>query len=83
MSLPPPSRPNGLTERELQVLRMLPSGATYAEIGETLGIDTNTVKSHLQRVYTKLDAKNAPQAVAVAIRRGLIRLGEIIPKGRR
>lgn len=52
-----------LSEREFDVLTELSKGNTNKEIGETLFISVNTVKSHLKSIYEKLDVKNRTQAV--------------------
>jgi LuxR family maltose regulon positive regulatory protein len=72
----PPSRRTGvtqialpgerLTDRELGVLRMLPSRLTIREIGDELGISVNTVKFHLRVVYRKLGVGSRNEAAAMA-----------------
>lgn len=61
-----------LTGREEQVLRRLCDGATNDEIADELGIGTDTVKTHVRRVYEKLGARRRTQAVALAMRAGLV-----------
>lgn len=61
-----------LTERECQVLRHLASGASNEEIAEAIGLSTNTIKTHLNRILEKLDATTRTEAVIVALRNGLI-----------
>jgi DNA-binding NarL/FixJ family response regulator len=63
-----------LTPRELDVLRALATGGTNAEIGRTLFISEATVKTHLLRVFTKLEVDDRTAAVTTAIQRGLITL---------
>ncbi len=63
-----------LTPRELDVLRALAIGGTNAEIGRTLFISEATVKTHLLRVFTKLEVDDRTAAVTTAIQRGLITL---------
>ncbi|HEU4565524.1 MAG TPA: LuxR C-terminal-related transcriptional regulator, partial [Gemmatimonadaceae bacterium] len=60
-----------LTARELDVLRLLPEGLSYAEIGERLGITARTVDAHLRAVYAKLHVRSRHQASAYARRHGL------------
>jgi LuxR family maltose regulon positive regulatory protein len=55
-----------LSDRELQVLRLVAAGLSSREIGDELIISTNTVNSHLKNVYGKLGAHSRVQAVAVA-----------------
>jgi DNA-binding NarL/FixJ family response regulator len=61
-----------LSERERQVLRMLAQGGSYAEIGSSLFLSPDTVRAHAQRAMTKLGARTRTEAVAVALRDGLV-----------
>ena len=61
-----------LTERELQILRLLTDGLSNKDVGERLYLSPDTVKSHLVNVYRKLGVESRAYAVAVAIRRGLV-----------
>ena len=61
-----------LTQRELHVLSLLPTGATAAAIGSMLFLTEATIKSHLASIYKKLDAANRAQAVSIAISENLI-----------
>jgi DNA-binding NarL/FixJ family response regulator len=69
--------PNGvrLTPRELDVLRLLGLGLRSAQIGTALGVRPATVENHKRRVFAKLDVHGETQAVAVALRRGLLATG--------
>jgi DNA-binding NarL/FixJ family response regulator len=67
---PPPSVQ--LTARELDVLRLVETGLGNREIGERLHLGEATVKSHLLRVFSKLDAKSRTGAVARARELGLL-----------
>jgi LuxR family maltose regulon positive regulatory protein len=60
------------TEAELRVLRHLPSDASLATIAGELFLSTNTVKSHVRRLYRRLGVGSRPEAVAEARRRGLL-----------
>lgn len=62
-----------LSARELEVLELCAAGATNREIAETLFISENTVKHHLKSILAKLQVQNRAQAVAWAVREGLIR----------
>jgi ATP/maltotriose-dependent transcriptional regulator MalT len=64
-------RPFGLTERELQVLGLLATGATNREIGEQLFMAEKTASVHVSRILTKLDVRSRTEAAAVAHRQGL------------
>jgi DNA-binding CsgD family transcriptional regulator len=71
----PPRRSDphhGLTERELQVLELLASGATNPEIAEALGISGHTVKSHVTHIFDKLAVDDRTQAAVLAVRLGLV-----------
>jgi DNA-binding NarL/FixJ family response regulator len=61
-----------LTTREGEVLRLVADGLTNKAIGLRLGISEHTVKFHLGSAMTKLSAASRAEAVAVAMRRGLI-----------
>ena len=66
-----------LTRRELEVLRLLAAGRSNKEIANTLAIGDETVKTHVTNVLGKLQAENRAQAVAFALKRGLVNLEEI------
>jgi len=62
----------GLSEREADVLRALVSGKGYKEIAYDLHISVDTVRSHIRKVYGKLQVHSAPEAVARAIRERIV-----------
>jgi DNA-binding NarL/FixJ family response regulator len=62
-----------LSARERQVLRYLANGRSNKEIGTILVISENTVKAHVKSILTKLDAIGRAEAIAIAIKRGLIK----------
>jgi two-component system NarL family response regulator len=66
-------RPN-LTQRELDVLQQLAHGRSNKDIGRRLKITEGTAKTHVKAILTKLDAISRTEAVAVAHKRGLVRL---------
>jgi DNA-binding NarL/FixJ family response regulator len=61
-----------LTEREREVLMELARGLSNQELSETLFISENTVKTHVKRVLTKLEARDRVQAVVMAYEGGLM-----------
>jgi LuxR family maltose regulon positive regulatory protein len=61
-----------LTERELVVLRLLPSRLSIREIGRALDVSPNTVRSHVQAIYRKLGVNSRAVAVTQARQLGLL-----------
>jgi len=61
-----------LTRREREVLRLLADGLANEEIGKRLHISAETVRTHVRKAMTKLDADTRTQAVATALRQSLI-----------
>jgi two-component system NarL family response regulator len=66
------SRPE-LSPRELQVLRQMAAGDSNKEIGKNLNITEHTVKAHVKTILLKLDAVGRTEAIAIALKRGLLR----------
>jgi len=64
-----------LTPRELTTLRLMADGKSNKEIAGDLGISERTVKTHLGHLFEKLGVTSRTEAVKVASRRGLVRLG--------
>ena len=68
----PPLPPSPLSPRETEVLEMIVSGQSLAEIGAAMYISPLTVKSHVQNIYRKLEARSRQQAIQRARQRGLL-----------
>ena len=68
----PPQTP--LSPREMDVLRLMATAATYRGIGQQLFISEETVRSHAKNILTKLNQPNRTQAVVSALKMGLISL---------
>ncbi len=70
-----PTRPTGpggeLSERELEVLKLVATGATNRQIASQLYLSENTVRTYLAHILDKLDLENRAQAAAYAVRNGL------------
>ena len=63
-----------LTPREIEVLEQVAGGNRNKDIGERLFISEETVKVHVKHIMDKLGAKDRTQAIAIAVRRGIIQL---------
>jgi DNA-binding NarL/FixJ family response regulator len=63
-----------LTDRELEVLRLVAQGMNNLEIGAALSITESTVKSNINRILSKLGAKDRTQATIIALKRGIASL---------
>ena len=61
-----------LSKREREILQKVADGATTRQVATDLGISPHTVKTHLERIFEKLGANDRAQAVAIAIRTGIV-----------
>jgi DNA-binding NarL/FixJ family response regulator len=75
--LPPSEIEHLLSKRELEVLSMLAEGRVKKEIAEGLHISLTTVVSHVGHIYEKLNAPNAPAAIAKAFQLGILPISKL------
>jgi DNA-binding NarL/FixJ family response regulator len=71
-SPPSPARLNALTDREREVLVLIANGLNNAEIADALFVSIATAKTHINRIMTKLDARDRAQLVVIAYESGLV-----------
>lgn len=69
---PRPQQPEGLSDRELEVLRLLATELTGPEIAQRLYVSLNTLRTHTKHIFTKLDVNTRRAAVRRAGERGLL-----------
>jgi DNA-binding NarL/FixJ family response regulator len=67
----PHTLPDGLTDREAQVLRLISSGMSNGEIATQLFVSEATVKTHVNHIFAKTGSRDRAQAIAYAHRHGL------------
>ena len=67
-----PDRPEALSEREVEVLRLIGRGRSNSEIAAELYLSEATVKTHVTRIFTKLRLRDRAQAVVLAYETGLV-----------
>jgi pimeloyl-ACP methyl ester carboxylesterase/DNA-binding CsgD family transcriptional regulator len=65
-------RPDGLTAREVEVLKLVASGCSSREISEALVLSVRTVERHITNIYSKTGARTRAQATAYALARGVM-----------
>ncbi len=66
---------HGLTRREVEVLQVLANGSSTTDLAKKLYISAKTAKNHLAHIYSKLGATSRTEAVAKAVRLGIVRIG--------
>jgi DNA-binding NarL/FixJ family response regulator len=64
--------PAGLSQREIDVLRLVSQGMTNVQIGEQLSLSPRTVQAHLRRIFDKLDVHTRAQAARFVIEHDLV-----------
>lgn len=73
-TLPPlPPETAGLTDRHVEILRLVADGLTGDQIARRLGLAPDTVKSHLRKAFRTLGASGRAHATLLALRAGVIR----------
>jgi len=75
---PEPAQVNELSERELDVLRLVAQGLANKEIADRLGLSEHTVKTHLRNILDKLQLRSRAHAAAYAVQAGVVR--DVQPK---
>ena len=70
-----------LTPREVEVLRLLARGCTYARAADYLGVSPHTITAHIKSSYQKLEVHSAGAAIMRAVELGILRLTD--PRGGR
>jgi len=66
-----PGLPDGLTEREGEVLALIAQGLSNAEIASQLFVSRSTVKTHINQIFAKTSSRDRPQAIVYAQKHGL------------
>src|SRR5512135_1178049 len=70
-----------LSERELEILKLLATGLSNKEIASQLFLSVNTVKVHLRNIFAKLGAQSRTEATLIAIQRGYVMVPGAVPAG--
>jgi DNA-binding NarL/FixJ family response regulator len=66
-----------LTERELEILKLLTRGSSNKEIGDELNLSTRTVHGHLGRIFNKLGVDSRTEAVVRGLKEGWVTLDDV------
>jgi len=66
--------PDVLSDREIEVLKLMSHGASNKEIAVTLSVSESTVRTHIQSIFQKMGANNRTEAVIKAVNKGIIKL---------
>jgi NarL family two-component system response regulator LiaR len=73
---PAATRPDNLTDREIDIIKLIARGYPNLQIAETLLISDRTVSTHVGRILAKLQLENRTQIALYALRKGLVELDE-------
>lgn len=73
----PPSTRFQVSDRDRELLRLLASGLSNGEIAQQLFLSEGTVRNYASELFKKLGVSDRTQAVVIALRHGLVNLGEI------
>lgn len=63
----------GLTKRESEVLQLVCQGFSNREVAEQTFLGEETVKTHIKAIYRKLNVRDRPEVISLALREGLVR----------
>jgi DNA-binding NarL/FixJ family response regulator len=66
--------PDALSDREVEVLKLMSRGASNKEIAGTLSLSESTVRTHIQSIFQKMGVNNRTEAVIKAVNKGIIEL---------
>ena len=66
--------PEALSEREIEVLKLMAKGVSNKDIADQLSITQSTVKTHITSIFQKLDVTTRTEAVTTALKKGIIQL---------
>jgi len=66
-----------LSSREVEILGYVSHGLFHKEIAEKLSLQIGTIRTHMNRVFKKLYATNAPHAVQIAMREGILNIPDV------
>ena len=66
-----PAMPDGLTQREVEILGLIAQGLTNTEIAERLFLSNHTVKTHINRIFAKTGSRDRVAAIGYAQRHGI------------
>ena len=72
MPAPPQPPPDGLSSREVEVLKLIAAGMSNGEIATALFLSNATIKTHINRIFSKTGARDRAQAVRYAYQHGMV-----------